>query len=793
MENRQKLSRWTTGYLIYFALLLTLNYFVKFTVDLRVFIIVPLIAYFGIYLIKTYKKAAIRTVIVLIIFVLLIYGVDYLLTLYNQYQSQDVLIQEGGKTTDTSELIGREAKRHDVSIVHEIRDYIDYEKLLDYGKWLGLERINKQLINSEVIEINRKFEFYTFFLASLLGTLLVGLIFETKWLKFLLVMPLLLYVWLWYIFIDMPWHITALYFAGIVAFFIMDHQEKLLKNHQAYNTSYYKVDKIMMGSLGIAGIVILLSGLLMIAFPIKQVNYVVDLLTPNLWGARSGYENDRLKMYTLRETAFQSNDEILGGPVGPINIEDPIFWVSLNREIDEAVYLRTVVKDYYDGLRWFNNTVIYKNNFKYYLSDDKNIEMLRAGAYEGISGSIRVNRSETKTVTLFTPMGLIQTNLGNDEVYVSTESEAFFKSGAFVKYLNEYSFNATQRDFFIDSEHDYLQLSSMIEPRTIELALSLGEMGSTDYEKMVSLTNFLSQNYTYSLTPTSNRERKDFVSDFLFDTQKGYCTYFASALSVMARINGIPSRYVEGFRVDPNEVSFGDYSKVTERDAHAWTEVYLDEYGWVIFESTPIYSEETDLDSTPTLEDILEEGQESTQPGDESDENVSALDPLDLEALLAESDGGRGDFSDLDLPNEVNDDMLTSNRKILIYIGVVSLLAIVAFFISRLPILYLRRQATHAYAIRMLYLLTYLTSEAKGYSRSEPEFVLVKSSFKDSDIRIWMRLLYDQKSRVNMDLIVRGIDTLIEPVKEAKEAYKLKKGKIAYYKFRLLKIKKIIP
>ena len=44
-----------------------------------------------------------------------------------------------------------------------------------------------------------------------------------------------------------------------------------------------------------------------------------------------------------------------------------------------------------------------------------------------------------------------------------------------------------------------------------------------------------------------------------------------------------------------------------------------------------------------------------------------------------------------------------------------------------------------------------------------------------------------------MDTIVRGIDTLIEPIKEAKMAYKLKKGKMAYYKFRLLRIKKIIP
>ncbi|HAS72821.1 MAG TPA: hypothetical protein DCS67_01595 [Clostridiales bacterium UBA8960] len=793
MENRQKLNRWTTGYLIYFALLLTLNYFVKFSVDLRLLMIIPLISYFGIFLVKTHKKAAIRTVLVLIAVVLLIYGVDFLITTYAQYQSRDVLIQDGSKTPDRSESIGLVAKRHDVTFIHYLRDSVDYTKVYEYGKWLGVERIYKQLYSGEEIETNAKYEGYTFLWTSILIAVIILLIFETKWLKFLLAMPLFLYVWLWYMFIDMPWHITALYFAGIVAFFIMDHQEKLLKDHKAYDTTYYKVDKVMLGSLGIAGVVILLSGLLMVAFPIKQVNYVVDLLTPNLWGARSGYENDRLKMYTLRETAFQTSGEILGGPVGPINIEDPIFWVSLDKEIEEAVYLRTVVKDYYDGLRWLNNSVIYKNNFKYYLSDDRNIEMLKAGAYEGISGSISVNRKDTKTVTLFTPMGLIQTDLGSDQVYVSTESEAFFKSGAFVKYLNEYTFNATQRDFYFDTDHDYLQLSNMIEPRTFELALSLGEMGQTDYEKMLRLTNFLSQNYTYSLTPPSNRERKDFVSDFLFDTQKGYCTYFASALSVMARINGIPSRYVEGFRVDPNEVRYGDYSKVTERDAHAWTEVYLEDYGWVIFESTPIFSEVADLGSTPTLDEILDEDDVTAQPGETPEERLARIEQLNLDELLAEADGGRGNFSDIDIPKDDEAALVTSNRRSFLYFGLLSLLAILVLLVSRLPILYLRRQTTHGYAIRMLYLLAYLTAEAKGYSRSEPEYVLNKSNFKDSDIQIWMRLLYDQKSRVNMDTIVRGIDTLIEPIKEAKMAYKLKKGKMAYYKFRLLRIKKIIP
>lgn len=790
MENRRKMSRWTIGYLIYLSLLLTVNHFVKFSVNMWPFIIGSIVVYFGLYAIKSHKKATLRIVLVIAIIALLIYGIDFLLSTYHQYSSKDVLIGESVKTSDPS---GGQAIRHNVPVIHELRDFIDYKKVIDYGQWLGVERVYKQLYSGESIETRKNYEFFTFILVNLLGTLLIGLIYETKWLKVLLAMPLFLYVWLWYLFIDMPWHITAIYFAGVVAFFIMDHQEKLLKSHDGYNTSYYKVRNVTLGSLGVAGIVVLISGVLMLGFPIRQVNQIVDLLTPNLWGARSGYENDRLKMYTLRETAFQESSDILGGPVGPINMEDPIFWVNFDRRIDDAVYLRTVVKDYYDGLRWINNSVVYKNSYKYYLSDDRNVEMLKAGAYDSISGMVRVNRKLTKTVTLFTPMGLVQTSLGNDQVYVSTESEAFFKSGAFVQYLNEYSFLATQRDFYYDDEKNYLQLPDRIDPRTYELALSIGEMGETNYDKITRMTQFLSENYTYSLTPPSNRDRNDFVSSFLFDTKKGYCTYFASALTVMARINGIPARYVEGFRVDPNEVVYGDFSKVTERDAHAWAEVYLEDYGWVIFESTPIFSEETSLEGTPTLEEILGNEDDEDESDVEASPGASGRDPFDLDELLAEYDGGRGDFRDIDSPAGGQAELPRASRYTLLYVALVILLLIAGIMVAKLPILYLRKQATHAYAIRLLYLLAYLISEAKGYTRYEPEYVLARASFKESDIRIWMKLLYDRKDRVSTDMVLMGIEALEQPIKEAKLAYKAKKGKLAYYRFRLFDIAKIIP
>src|SRR5690606_4720381 len=128
-----------------------------------------------------------------------------------------------------------------------------------------------------------------------LMTILLSLGFEVKFFKGLLLVPSVVYVWLWYQFIDLPWIITGLYFGGVVAFFIMDHHEKLLKTHPEYNTSYYPAKKLMLTSVLTGFVVILLSGAITVIFPINQVNLIVDTLTPNLWGARSGYLNNQLK------------------------------------------------------------------------------------------------------------------------------------------------------------------------------------------------------------------------------------------------------------------------------------------------------------------------------------------------------------------------------------------------------------------------------------------------------------------------------------------------------------------
>lgn len=128
--------------------------------------------------------------------------------------------------------------------------------------------------------------------------------------------------------------------------------------------------------------------------------------------------------------------------------------------------------------------------------------------------------------------------------------------------------------------------------------------------------------YEYTLTPGALPKdilsEKDFLDYFMLESQKGYCSYFATAFVLLARAEGIPARYVEGFCVP---VDGTKETVVYSSMAHAWPEVYIEGVGWIPFEPTPGYERirytpwevKEHIKKTPTimLEDIEEDIEES--------------------------------------------------------------------------------------------------------------------------------------------------------------------------------------
>lgn len=136
-------------------------------------------------------------------------------------------------------------------------------------------------------------------------------------------------------------------------------------------------------------------------------------------------------------------------------------------------------------------------------------------------------------------------------------------------------------------------------------------------EQLSLIQNYLYANYDYTLSPGTTPWDQDFVSYFLGRQKKGYCSHFASATTLLCRGYGIPARYVEGYVIQLSDIAdatvnenakiedwtYGNFDSsldktgvvtvsVLDANAHAWTEIYVNGFGWVPIDFTPPSSEE---------------------------------------------------------------------------------------------------------------------------------------------------------------------------------------------------------
>ncbi len=135
----------------------------------------------------------------------------------------------------------------------------------------------------------------------------------------------------------------------------------------------------------------------------------------------------------------------------------------------------------------------------------------------------------------------------------------------------------------------YLRRAKSLSPEVGELARSITANAKTRIAKVQAVHEYLQANYSYSLDqPQSDRVAAgaDPLEGFLFDTHEGHCEYFATAMAVLLREVGVPTRNVNGF-YGAHYNDIGEFYVVRQADAHSWVEVYFEAYGWVTFDPTP--------------------------------------------------------------------------------------------------------------------------------------------------------------------------------------------------------------
>jgi transglutaminase-like putative cysteine protease len=157
-----------------------------------------------------------------------------------------------------------------------------------------------------------------------------------------------------------------------------------------------------------------------------------------------------------------------------------------------------------------------------------------------------------------------------------------------------------------------------VSQRVRRLAEDVTRSASTRFDKALALNNYLtssSNGFRYDLQ-TRIGSTGNALDDFLFQGKAGYCEQFASAMGVLLRAVGIPSRVVIGYTAGYES---GDARVITTEDAHAWVEVFFPTIGWVTFDPTPLAD---GRGVTPAY--VSSENNQTNAPGQSIDPDASS-------------------------------------------------------------------------------------------------------------------------------------------------------------------------
>ncbi|MDC7219931.1 MAG: transglutaminase-like domain-containing protein [Spirochaetales bacterium] len=182
-------------------------------------------------------------------------------------------------------------------------------------------------------------------------------------------------------------------------------------------------------------------------------------------------------------------------------------------------------------------------------------------------------------------------------------------------------------------------LKQFHEPTEQFLTLAETFSGTDQWKTAEMIRDYLAENYLYTL---ETEESDTFTEDFLFLTGEGYCLHFATAFAALARAQGIPCRFAEGYLVifpeqEGEEEEFGIFEEritvnVTGLSSHIWPEIYLEDRGWVSFEATaPFYLPESQISADDLTAQQLNSIQNSSEESEEKAGN--GLPPLSYGAI----------------------------------------------------------------------------------------------------------------------------------------------------------------
>jgi transglutaminase-like putative cysteine protease len=328
----------------------------------------------------------------------------------------------------------------------------------------------------------------------------------------------------------------------------------------------------------------------------------------------------------VQKVGYGEDDSQLGGSF--VQDYTPVFQAAVN----EAHYWRIETKDMYTGKGWE-------------ASGEPEYQRMTGGIALNTfnPGSDGVDTESLESIVEFEdnvsieklvyPYGLRHAYAAQATFHIDRITEAVqTQINHEVIQLEQYTLSYDKPSFSVDKLREieqeenpvddrFTQLPESLPERVVDLAVEITEQYDTQYDKVKAVEQYFSSNdFQYETTGVPvPEEDEDYVDQFLFESQIGYCDNFSTSMVVMLRSLDIPARWAKGFTggeiIQENDSNTGDsfdVYEITNSNAHSWVEVYFDGVGWVPFEPTQGFDNMTDFHTE--IEDGEAEAEEESDP-----------------------------------------------------------------------------------------------------------------------------------------------------------------------------------
>lgn len=390
--------------------------------------------------------------------------------------------------------------------------------------------------------------------------------------------------------------------------------------HEGLHTDRQRIESMIRRFMQGASIIVLITLILGWSLPIQDQNSTGKAFWDHLNTTWTDLLNGRFSLQDINAFTTPSDPSNFFGDQLTIsdNIHLPTGEVLRYQTLDgqsEPYYLEGFTFDTFDGRTWTSSldptkAVFYKENdhiqpdistqerqekrikisitqppneTKNYIFAPANPHLFSvptAVYYDGVVGGIAGGTAGTWTQ---------QTALSAQETYEAAFAPSSIDPNTFDS-LPAFSAGKVNRTAYSGLNPLYLQVPTNISPQVQAQAL-LWTQGQTNiYTALKALEQHLNNTsiFTYSLKNQPVPDNIDIIS-WLLQTRQGYCTYYATAMTIMARMLGIPARMVNGFSQGVYDPTSGQFV-VDGTDAHSWVQAFIPNYGWINFDPTPGYA-----------------------------------------------------------------------------------------------------------------------------------------------------------------------------------------------------------